>query len=52
MKGKAPEKVKWYPNQMAYCFNDVARAEMRSSPAFNDFHKYLVQETENGRIFR
>jgi len=35
---KAPEPVKWYPNQMAYCFNDVGRMEMRKSPVFKDFH--------------
>lgn len=34
MTGKHPEKVKWYPNQLAYCFNDVGRLEMRKAPAF------------------
>lgn len=50
--GRAPKKVPWYPNQMAYCFDDVGRVEMRRSPAFKDFHRFLVTETENGRIFR
>ena len=49
---KAPEAVKWYPNQMAYCFNDLGRAGMRKNAAFKDFHQFLVLETENGRIFR
>jgi 16S rRNA C967 or C1407 C5-methylase (RsmB/RsmF family) len=25
---------------------------MRKSPAFKEFHNFLVTETENGRIFR
>lgn len=37
---------------MAWCFNDVGRVEMRKAPAFKDFHRFLVSETENGRIFR
>ena len=51
-KGRAPTKVKWYPNQMAYCFDDLGRVEMRRAPAFKDFHRFIVTETENGRIFR
>lgn len=51
-KGRAPQKVKWYPNQIAYSFDDVGRAEMRKSPAFKDFHRFMVTETENGRLFR
>jgi hypothetical protein len=31
MAGKQPQKVKWYPNQLAYCFNDVGRLEMRKA---------------------
>ena len=52
LKGKIPTKVKWYPNQMAWSFNDVGRVEMRKLEMFKDFHKFLVTETENGRIFR
>lgn len=52
ISSKAPEAVKWYPNQMAYCFNDLGRVEMRKNAAFKDFHQFLVLETENGRIFR
>lgn len=51
-KGRAPTKVKWYPNQLAFCFDDLGRVEMRKSPAFKEFHKFIVTETENGRIFR
>ena len=51
-KGRAPTKVKWYPNQMAYSFDDLGRVEMRKAPAFKDFHRFIVTETENGRIFR
>jgi multisite-specific tRNA:(cytosine-C5)-methyltransferase len=51
-KGRAPTKVPWYPNQMAYCFEDLSRLEMRKSPVFKDFHRFIVDETENGRIFR
>ena len=51
-KGRAPSKVKWYPNQMAYSFEDLGRVEMRKAPAFKDFHRFIVTETENGRIFR
>ena len=42
MADRAPVKVKWYPNQLAYCFNDVGRLEMRKAPAFKGFHQYLV----------
>ena len=52
MAHKVPTPVKWYPNQMAYSFSDVGRLEMRKSPVFKDFHRFLVSETENGRIFR
>ena len=38
MADRAPVKVKWYPNQLAYCFNDVGRLEMRKAPAFKGFH--------------
>jgi multisite-specific tRNA:(cytosine-C5)-methyltransferase len=37
---------------MAYSFDDLGRLEMRKNPIFKDFHKFLVSETENGRIFR
>ena len=37
---------------MAYCFNELGRAEMRKNVVFKDFHQFLVLETENGRIFR
>lgn len=49
---RTPKKVKWYPSQLAYCFDDVGRVEMRKSTVFKDFHKFLVSETENGRVFR
>lgn len=49
---RAPSRVPWYPNQMTYSFNDVGRQEMRKSPAFKTFHRFLVMETENGRLFR
>lgn len=52
MAGKHPEPVKWYPNGLAYSFNEVGRLEMRKAPAFKAFHRFLVSETENGRIFR
>lgn len=49
---KVPNLVKWYPNQLAFQFDEVSRLEMRKSPAFKDFHTFLVRESENGRIFR
>ena len=52
LKDKRPQKVPWYPNQLAYSFDNVGRLEMRKAPAFKQFHKFLVEETENGRIFR
>ena len=52
MAGKSPEPVKWYPNGLAYSFNEVGRLEMRKAPAFKAFHRFLVNETENGRVFR
>lgn len=52
LKDKMPQKVAWYPNELAYSFDNVGRVEMRKAPAFKQFHQFLVEETENGRIFR
>jgi len=52
MEKRCPIKVSWYPNQLAYTFNEVGRVEMRKSAVFKEFHTFLVNETENGRIFR
>ncbi len=49
---KIPRLLKWYPSQLAYTFNELTRMEMRANPLLKNFHTFLVQETENGRIFR
>ena len=29
---KAPKLLAWYPNQLAYTFNELSRMEMRANP--------------------
>lgn len=52
IKDKTPRLLKWYPSQLAYTFNELSRSDMRQNPLLKDFHQFLIQETENGRIFR
>ena len=51
-RDKIPKLLMWYPSQLAYTFHELSRMEMRSNPLLKNFHTFLVQETENGRIFR
>ncbi|TNV84770.1 hypothetical protein FGO68_gene17463 [Halteria grandinella] len=51
-KDKIPRLLKWYPSQLAYTFHELSRSEMKANPLLKNFHTFLVQETENGRIFR
>jgi len=30
----------------------MGRAELRHTPELKDFHRFIINETENGRIFR
>ncbi|KAI8922766.1 S-adenosyl-L-methionine-dependent methyltransferase [Entophlyctis helioformis] len=46
-----PEPVPWYPNDLAWVF-DCGRTALRKSPQVNDFHRFLVSETEVGNISR
>ena len=50
---KAPESVLWWPvKDTVFSFNEMGRAELRKNPALKDFHRFIVTETENGRLFR
>eukprot|EP00347_Sterkiella_histriomuscorum_P014872 403359204 len=52
IKDKVPKRLEWYPNDLAYTFNECSRAEMRANPLLKNFHQFLILETEMGRIFR
>ncbi|OMH80537.1 tRNA (cytosine(34)-C(5))-methyltransferase [Zancudomyces culisetae] len=47
-----PQPIEWYPYKgLAYTF-DIGRRELKRSKELNDFHKFLVTETEIGNISR
>ncbi|KAI8985845.1 S-adenosyl-L-methionine-dependent methyltransferase [Pilobolus umbonatus] len=46
-----PSSLPWYPNNLAWKIN-VPRLVIRKSPEFNEFHKFIVAETEAGNISR
>ena len=35
-----------------YTFNELSRVELRQNPKLKDFHRFIVTETEAGRLFR
>ena len=37
---------------MVYSLNDLSRVELRQNPALKEFHRFIVDQTEAGRIFR
>lgn len=50
---KVPQVVKWYPQEdTVYSFNEMGRAELRHTPELKEFHRFIVTETETGRLFR
>ena len=52
-KDKQPRPVQWYPQKdTVFAFNEMGRAELRHTPELKEFHKFIVNETEAGRIFR
>ena len=53
LKTKAPEPVLWYPaKDTVYSFNEMGRAELRHTPELKAFHRFIVTETDTGRILR
>lgn len=46
-----PKCLQWYPEEMAWQLN-FTRKEVRSSPALEKLHSFLVSETESGNISR
>ena len=50
-KIKSPECVSWYPEGLGWVF-DCGRTTVRRSPELQQFHKFLVAETEVGNISR
>ena len=43
----------WYPQEgTVYTFNELSRVELRQNPKLKDFHRFIVTETESGRLFR
>ena len=52
MADKAPSKVMWYPNGLAYSFTGVGRSELKKSAKFKEFNKHLVDEQDVGRLSR
>jgi hypothetical protein len=50
---KVPRPVLWYPQKdSVYSFNEMGRAELRHTPELKQFHRFIVTETETGRLFR
>ena len=53
LRDKKPQAVLWYPKKnTVFAFNEMGRAELRQRPELKEFHRFIVNETENGRIFR
>ena len=50
-KVNAPVPIPFYPDGFAWQYS-ASRAEIRKSPSFSKFHKFLVAETEVGNISR
>lgn len=46
-----PKCLQWYPEEMAWQLN-FTRKEVRSTPALEKLHSFLVSETESGNISR
>ena len=53
MPDKVPKPVLWYPfKETVYAFDEMGRAELRHTPELKDFHRFIVNETDAGRLFR
>jgi 16S rRNA C967 or C1407 C5-methylase (RsmB/RsmF family) len=46
-----PTPIPWYPNELAWVY-DCGRTALRRSPDVNEFHRFLVSETEVGNLSR
>ncbi|KAF0990548.1 hypothetical protein HZS_7518 [Henneguya salminicola] len=45
------DNLEWYPNKMAWQLN-ISKRELRKDENYNEFHKYLLNETSFGSISR
>lgn len=53
LRDKTPQEVLWYPLPgMVYSFNEMSRVELRKNILLKQFHRFIVTETESGRLFR
>ncbi|CAG8811083.1 39927_t:CDS:10, partial [Gigaspora margarita] len=50
-KSEAPRSLPWYPDELGWQ-HSAPRSTIKKSPAFQNFHKWLVAETEVGNISR
>ncbi|CAG8730720.1 5819_t:CDS:2, partial [Dentiscutata heterogama] len=50
-KSEAPKPLPWYPDEFGWQ-HSAPRSTIKKSPAFQNFHKWLVAETEVGNISR
>ena len=43
----------WYPTpETVYSFNELSRVDLRQNPKLKTFHRFIVDSTESGQIFR
>lgn len=49
--GKMPAVLPWYPNELAWQTN-LSRTQIRKVPELEDFHNFLITETESGHVTR
>ena len=53
LRDKIPKEVLWYPHPgTVYTFNELSRVELRQNPKLKQFHRFIVDSTESGHIFR
>ncbi|OMJ25367.1 tRNA (cytosine(34)-C(5))-methyltransferase [Smittium culicis] len=50
-KFKPPHEINWYPNGLGWSF-EVPKVALKKSTHLNDFHKFLVTESQIGNISR
>lgn len=53
LREKTPQEVMWYPTPATvYTFNEMSRLELRKNPLLKSFHRFIIDSTESGSLFR
>lgn len=49
---KKPSPVPWYPQATVKVIEDLSKNDFRKIPAYESYHRYIVEQSDLGRIFR